>query len=54
VLRNLVKTAAGRKPQPTAAVIDSQSVRAADTVPDVTKKIKAEPLAEHLAEKNRC
>ncbi len=33
VPRSLVRTAAGRKPQPTAAVIDSQSVRAADTVP---------------------
>ncbi len=33
VLRTLARAAAGRKPQPTAAVIDSQSVRAADTVP---------------------
>jgi transposase len=32
-LRALVRTAVGRQPQPTAAVIDSQSVRAADTVP---------------------
>ena len=30
-------TAAGRKPQPTAAVIDSQSVRAADTVPRASR-----------------
>ena len=28
-----VRAAAGRSPEPTAAVIDSQSVRAADTVP---------------------
>ncbi len=33
VLRARVRTAAGRNPEPTAAVIDSQSVRAADTVP---------------------
>jgi putative transposase len=32
-LRDQARTAAGRDPQPTAAVIDSQSVRAADTVP---------------------
>jgi transposase len=32
-LRAQVRTAAGRKAEPTAAVIDSQSVRAADTVP---------------------
>jgi transposase len=32
-LRARVRAAAGRKPQPTAAVIASQSVRAADTVP---------------------
>src|SRR5690348_5077487 len=31
-LRTQVRTAAGRAAQPTAAVIDSQSVRAADTV----------------------
>jgi transposase len=36
-LRTLVRTAAGRKPQPTAAVIDSQSVRAADTVPKASR-----------------
>ena len=29
--------AAGRNPQPTAAVIDSQSVRAADTVPKAAR-----------------
>jgi transposase len=44
-LRTQVRLAAGRKPQPTAAVIDSQSVRAADTVPrasrgwDAAKKV---------------
>ena len=32
-LREAARAAAGRDPQPTAAVIDSQSVRAADTVP---------------------
>ena len=37
VLRAQVRTAAGRTPQPTAAVIDSQSVRAADTVPKATR-----------------
>jgi len=31
------RTAAERQPQPTAAVIDSQSVRAADTVPRATR-----------------
>ena len=36
-LRTLVRTAAGRRPQPTAAIIDSQSVRAADTVPRATR-----------------
>ena len=36
-LRTLVRTAAGRKSQPTAAIIDSQSVRAADTVPRATR-----------------
>jgi putative transposase len=36
-LRALVRTAAGRQPEPTAAVIDSQSVRAADTVPKATR-----------------
>lgn len=34
-LRAQVRTAAGRNAEPTAAVIDSQSVRAADTVPKV-------------------
>ena len=44
-LRARTRTAAGRNPQPTAAVIDSQSVRAADTVPrasrgwDAAKKV---------------
>ena len=33
VLRAQVRAAAGRDPQPTAAVIDSQSARAANTVP---------------------
>ena len=36
-LRTQVRAAAGRTPQPTAAVIDSQSVRAADTVPRATR-----------------
>jgi transposase len=36
-LRGLVRAAAGRNPEPTAAVIDSQSVRAADTVPKATR-----------------
>jgi transposase len=36
-LRALARVAAGRKPEPTAAVIDSQSVRAADTVPKATR-----------------
>jgi transposase len=44
-LRTQVRLAAGRQPQPSAAVIDSQSVRAADTVPrasrgwDAAKKV---------------
>jgi transposase len=33
VLRDQVRRRAGRRPVPTAAIIDSQSVRAADTVP---------------------
>ena len=33
-LRAQVRAAAGRDAEPTAAVIDSQSVRAADTVPE--------------------
>src|SRR5215469_2789293 len=36
-LRAQVRTAAGRNTEPTAAVIDSQSVRAADTVPRATR-----------------
>jgi transposase len=36
-LRARVRRAAGRDPAPTAAVIDSQSVRAADTVPTATR-----------------
>ena len=36
-LRAQVRTAAGRQPQPTAAVIDSQSVRAAGTVPKASR-----------------
>ena len=37
VLRGQVRVAAGRDAEPTAAVIDSQSVRAADTVPRATR-----------------
>src|SRR5580693_198100 len=36
-LRAQVRAAAGRDPEPTAAIIDSQSVRAADTVPRATR-----------------
>src|SRR6201981_2532170 len=36
-LRAQVRAAAGREPEPTAAVIDSQSVRAADTVPRASR-----------------
>jgi len=36
-LRDLVRLHAGRDPQPTAAVIDSASVRAADTVPGISR-----------------
>jgi transposase len=36
-LRARARAAAGRDPQPTAAVIDSQSVRAADTVPRTSR-----------------
>jgi len=36
-LRAQARTAAGRDPWPTAAVIDSQSVRAADTVPKASR-----------------
>jgi transposase len=37
VLRAQVRAAAGRNPEPTAAVIDSQSGRAADTVPRASR-----------------
>jgi transposase len=37
VLRAQARAAAGRDPEPTAAVIDSQSVRAADTVPKASR-----------------
>ena len=36
-LRGAARAAAGRTAQPTAAIIDSQSVRAADTVPKATR-----------------
>jgi transposase len=36
-LRGQVRTAAGRNAEPTAAIIDSQSVRAADTVPRTSR-----------------
>jgi transposase len=36
-LRALARKAAGREPEPSAAVIDSQSVRAADTVPRASR-----------------
>ena len=36
-LRDAARAAAGRPAQPTAAIIDSQSVRAADTVPRATR-----------------
>jgi putative transposase len=36
-LRDAARAAAGRSTQPTAAIIDSQSVRAADTVPRATR-----------------
>jgi transposase len=36
-LRTRARVAAGRKPEPTAAVIDSQSVRAAGTVPKASR-----------------
>lgn len=36
-LRDLVRLHEGRDPQPTAAIIDSQSVRGADTVPTRTR-----------------
>jgi transposase len=52
-LREQVRVAAGRHPQPSAAIIDSQSVRAADTVPkqsrgfDAAKKVNGRK--RHLA-----
>ncbi|MEW2445942.1 IS5 family transposase [Micromonospora marina] len=52
-LRDLVRVHEGRDPQPTAAIIDSQSVRGADTVPrtsrgyDAGKKING--TKRHLA-----
>jgi transposase len=36
-LRELVRVATGRHAEPTAAVIDSQSVRAADTMPEASR-----------------
>lgn len=36
-LRDLVRTYEGRDPAPTAAVVDSQSVRGADTVPKISR-----------------
>jgi transposase len=36
-LRAQVRALAGRKPQPTAAIVDSQSVKAADTVSKATR-----------------
>jgi transposase len=36
-LRDLVRVHDGRDPLPTAAIIDSQSVRGADTVPGATR-----------------
>ena len=36
-LRDQARAAAGRDPRPTAAVIDSQSVKAADTVPRASR-----------------
>jgi transposase len=36
-LRDLVRVHEGRDPQPTAAIVDSQSVRGADTVPAATR-----------------
>jgi hypothetical protein len=55
VLRAQVRAAAGRDPEPTAAVIDSQSVRAADTVPkasrgwDNAKKVNGSYLKPSLS-----
>jgi transposase len=53
VLREQVRVRAGRQPTPTAAIVDSQSVRAADTVPrhsrgwDAGKKVNGRK--RHLA-----
>lgn len=53
VLREQVRVQAGRRPTPSAAIIDSQSVRAADTVPrssrgwDAGKKVNGRK--RHLA-----
>jgi transposase len=53
VLREQVRVQAGRRPTPTAAIVDSQSVRAADTVPrhsrgwDAGKKVNGRK--RHLA-----
>ena len=54
-LRDQVRCAARRDPRPTAAVIDSQSVKAADTVPKATrgwdnaKKVNGRYLVRHIA-----
>jgi putative transposase len=40
-LRDQVRVDAGRKPRPSAAIIDSQSVRAADTVPKQSRGFDA-------------
>ena len=40
-LRDQVRIAAGRKPAPSAAIIDSQSVGAADTVPRSSRGVDA-------------
>jgi transposase len=39
LLRRLVRSAAGREPEPTASVIDSQSIKTATTVPLATQGI---------------
>ena len=54
-LRDLVRVHEGRYPQPTAAIIDSQSLRGADTVPrssrgfDAGKKINQMITSFHLS-----
>jgi hypothetical protein len=52
-LREQVRVLAGRHPQPTAAIIDSQSVQAADTVGEDSRGYdaakKAESRKRHLA-----